>query len=96
MTVTSPTALVVRPASDVDAPDLRRLAALDSARPLTGEILLAFAGGDLRAALALETGRTIADPFYPSAHLVEVLRTAAAPGRGVRRRVVGLRRPALA
>jgi hypothetical protein len=98
MIALSPSPLVVRPASSVDAPDLRRLAALDSAKPLTGEILLAYAGGDLRAALSLQTGRTIADPFYPSANLVDVLRTAAGTpsGGGARRRALGVRRPALA
>ena len=68
--------LVLRPATSVDTADLERLAALDSARPLEGEVLLAYAGGDVRAALSLESGRVVADPFYPSAELVELLRAA--------------------
>ena len=84
--MTSP--LVLRPATSADSDDLERLAALDSARPLDGEVLLAAAGGEVRAALSLETGRVVADPFWPSGELVELLRAAAGerPRRLVRRR----------
>ena len=58
---------VIRLATEHDADDLRRLAALDSARPLTGRILLGEIEGVLAAARSLETGRTIADPFLPTA-----------------------------
>ena len=74
--------LVLRPATAVDTPELERLAALDSAAPLTGEVLLAYAGGQVRAAVSLQTGRAVADPFYPSAELVQLLRAAT----GTRRR----------
>jgi hypothetical protein len=77
--------LVLRPATSVDSPDLERLAALDSARPLEGQVLLAYADGDVRAAVSLDSGRAVADPFWPSAELVELLRAAA--GEGPRRRV---------
>ena len=73
------TPVLVRPARTVDAADLRRLATLDSARPLTGDVLLAVSGGDVAAAMSLDTGAVIADPFQPTAHLVELLRTAARP-----------------
>jgi hypothetical protein len=91
--MTSP--LVLRPATSADTADLERLAALDSARPLTGEVLVAAAGGELRAALSLQTGRAVADPFWPSAELVDLLRAAAGerPRRLTLRRVA---RPALA
>ena len=78
--------LVLRPATSVDSADLERLAALDSARPLDGEILLAYAGGEVRAALSLGSGRVVADPFWPSADLVELLRAAA--GERPRRRAL--------
>lgn len=93
--------LVLRPATAHDADALERLAALDSARPLTGDVMLVYAGGDVRAAVSLETGRAIADPFYPSAELVELLH-AAAGGRTARRSrrprrlAARIRRPALA
>jgi hypothetical protein len=94
--MTSP--LVLRPATSSDTAALERLAALDSARPLTGEVMLALAGGDVRAALSLQTGRAVADPFYPSAELVELLRSAAgrAPSRRSRRSAARAPRPALA
>jgi hypothetical protein len=92
--MTSP--LVRRPATAVDSDALERLAALDSSRPLTGEVMLAYAGGEVRAALSLQTGRAVADPFYPSAELVELLRAAAGDGRPRRRRALRAARPALA
>ena len=72
--------LVLRPATSADTADLERLAALDSARPLTGEVLLADVDGGVRAALSLESGRAVADPFYPSLELVPLLRAAAGEG----------------
>jgi len=87
--------LVLRPASSLDTADLERLAALDSSRPLEGDVLLAFAGGEVRAALSLDSGRVIADPFYPSADLVELLRAAAGTD-GARRRPARRRRTRLA
>jgi hypothetical protein len=73
--MTSP--LVLRPATSADTDDLERLAALDSARPLDGDVLLAFAGGEVRAALSLDSGRAVADPFWPSGDLVDLLRAAS-------------------
>jgi hypothetical protein len=73
------TPVLVRPARDVDAADLAILAALDSAAPLTGETLIAVSGGEVAAAMSLDTGAVIANPFVPTAHLVELLRTAARP-----------------
>ena len=80
--------LVLRPATSVDSSDLERLAALDSARPLDGDVLLAHAGGEVRAALSLDSGRVVADPFWHSAELVDLLRAAAGerPRRLMRRR----------
>jgi hypothetical protein len=93
--MTSP--LVLRPATSVDSSALERLAALDSAQPLTGEVMLAYAAGDVRAALSLETGRAVADPFYPSGELVQLLRAAVGERRSrTRRRALRVRRPALA
>jgi hypothetical protein len=73
------TPVLVRPARDVDAADLAILAALDSAAPLTGETLIAVSGGEVAAAMSIDTGAVIANPFVPTAHLVELLRTAARP-----------------
>ena len=90
--------LVLRPATSADAADLERLAALDSARPLAGDVMLAHADGEVRAAFSLETGRSVADPFYPSLELLPLLRAAAGGTRSRRswRRASRAARPALA
>ena len=80
------TPVVVRPARSVDTDALRVLAALDSARPLTGDVLIAVSGGDVAAAISLDTGAVIANPFEPTAHLVDLLRTAARPAPARERR----------
>ena len=69
----------VRPAHPDDERGLTRLAQLDSARVPPAPLLLAFEGGELRAALSLTTGTAIADPFAPTVWLVELLRARAAP-----------------
>ena len=73
----------IRRAGPHDAPALCRLAALDSAAPLGGEVLMAIADGEPRAALSLADGRVVADPFRPTAALVELL---AMRGRQLRDR----------
>ena len=90
--------LILRPATSADAADLERLAALDSARPLAGDVMLAHADGEVRAAVSLESGRSVADPFYPSLQLVPLLRAAAgdSPRRRTWRRAARAARPALA
>lgn len=58
----------------------RKLAYLDSQRPLTGPALLGEIDGRPAAAISLEDGRVVADPFQHTAHLVAQLRMRA---RGV-------------
>jgi hypothetical protein len=78
--------VVIRVATAVDVDDLRRLAALDSARALLGTVLVAESDGRIHAALSVDEGRAIADPFEPSAPLVELLETRASLLRTERRR----------
>jgi hypothetical protein len=52
-----------------------------TARPLPGPALVAEENGAIVAALCLATGRTVADPFVPSSHLVELLRRHVALGQ---------------
>jgi hypothetical protein len=40
--------------------------------------MVAEVGGTIRAALALDSGRVIADPFHRTAELIDVLRLRAA------------------
>jgi hypothetical protein len=71
------TALTIRTASAADAFALKRLATIDSAAPPTGDVLLAEMGDELWAAVSVDTGAAIADPFRPSGDLVDLLRFRA-------------------
>jgi hypothetical protein len=78
---------------------IERLAQLDSARCPTGAVLVAAVDGELRAALPLDGGRAIADPFHPTAALVSLLevrlaQTNARPRRGRLARAAARRQPA--
>jgi hypothetical protein len=75
--MTAPDSLTIRPANDHDVPALAELAALDSARALAGDVLLAEQDGDVRAAVSLHDGRAIADPFHRTAELVDLLHVRA-------------------
>jgi hypothetical protein len=65
--------LTIRLAGPDDGGVLRRLAELDSARPLRGRVLLAERDGAPLAAVSLETGAATADPFQPSADALRLL-----------------------
>ena len=66
--------ITIRQATSADAFALRRLAALDDRPVLHGEVLVAEQAGELRAAISLADGRTVANPFAATAALVEMLR----------------------
>ena len=70
--------LTLRVAQPDDVPVVSRLAQLDSSRPPTGRVLLAVVGSEPVAALGVDTGSVVADPFRPTAGVVAVLRQAAA------------------
>lgn len=58
---------------------LRRLAAFDSQRPLTGRVLVAEVSGEIWAAVSIDgDGRAIADPFRHTAALISLLEQHAA------------------
>jgi hypothetical protein len=74
----SPTApsgerLVLRRAAAEDELALARLARLDSAPRPAGEMLVAEVEGKILAAVPFGGGRAIADPFQPTADLVDLL-----------------------
>ena len=69
--------ILIRASTAHDAAALHELAAIDSARPLVGRVLVAEVNGVIHAALPLDGGGPIADPFRDSGHLVELLRTHA-------------------
>ena len=60
-----------------DAPDLLRLAQLDSARSLRDPVLVGEVSGRIIAALSLADGQVIADPFVLSLGLIELLQARA-------------------
>ena len=81
-----------------DAAALRRLAELDDAPELAGEILVAMIDGEAVAALSLDDGRVVANPFVLTSDAVELLRGSATglTGRRRRRRWRSALRPRLA
>jgi hypothetical protein len=92
-TSTEPT-VVLRLTRPEDATTLARLAALDSAPPLREPALLAVVDGRARAALSLADRRVVADPFAPTADVVDLLRKRASsvePRPQRRRRLLALR-----
>jgi hypothetical protein len=90
--------LTIRAATPEDSESVRRLAALDSATPPAGRVLLAEADGHPVAAVSIETGSAVADPFQYSADAVRLLRLRryqllrqggdVAPARSLLRRLV--------
>lgn len=93
--MTTTDSLTIRRARAHDALELLELAELDSAAPLAGQVLLAEVDGEPWAAIELDTGRAVADPFRPTAAIVDLLRLRAgrlsaparpAVGRSVLRR----------
>jgi hypothetical protein len=69
--------VTLRFASPADQSQLARLAELDSATPPAQPVLLAEVNGQLRAALALTDRTLVADPFHPTADLIDLLRARA-------------------
>lgn len=85
-------AVTIRLAAEHERADLARVAERDS-RPLPpAPRLVAERDGTVLAILSLETGEVVADPFRPTADLVELLRCRTAsesldrPAGGGRRR----------
>jgi hypothetical protein len=74
----SVTDLTIRTSQPGDNPALRRLAVLDSCpRVEPGPYLIAEHDGTAVAALPLAGGRTVADPFKPTADIVALLEVRA-------------------
>ena len=85
--------IAIRFAEPTDLGRIDTLAALDSTRPLDGDILVAEVGDEAIAAIDLHNGRAVANPMRPTAEAVrllqlrrEQLRADAAARRRRRRR----------
>jgi hypothetical protein len=95
------TAVLIRAMRPGDASAIERLVERDSKTLPVDELLVAEVEGELRAAVALRSGETIADPFHPTAETVRLLELhrrqlrQRAPQRKVRGRF-GRLAPALA
>jgi hypothetical protein len=70
-------AITITHSTPADGQEITRLALLDGRRAPAGPALLAYVDGELRAAVGLVDGQAIADPFHPTAELVEILRFQA-------------------
>ena len=73
-------ALTIRPADLADLAGLDRLAALDSASPPTGDVLVAEVGGELWAASRSRPARRSQTPSAPAATWSSCCGTRAASG----------------
>jgi len=86
--------IIIRSPRIEEAFAVRRLAYLDSRRPLQGEVLVAFVDDEPLAAISLADGAVVADPFRRTADVVELLRLRAQlndGGTSSLRRAGGLR-----
>jgi hypothetical protein len=85
--------LVLRRSASWDAAALTRLAQLDGAPSPAGPMLVAELTGEIVAAVPFDGGRAIADPFRPTAAIVELLhaRTRLLAGAAPARRFPRLR-----
>jgi alpha-beta hydrolase superfamily lysophospholipase len=89
--------LRIRAAVEADMRAVVRLARLDSSRPPVGTILVGEDAGEIVAALSVEDGAVVADPFRATAPVVTMLRLRAEQlsegrDRGRPRRRFSLRR----
>jgi hypothetical protein len=69
--------VIIRTATAADHEALAALAILDEAAPPAGDALVAEVDGSPRAVLPLAGGRPFADPFLPTADLVQLLEMRA-------------------
>jgi hypothetical protein len=69
--------ITIRHSSAADELALRELAELDGRPAPSGPVLLAEIDGRLAAAVAVENGAAVADPFQRTASLVELLQAQA-------------------
>ena len=94
---------IIRLATEADAATVRHLAVLDSAKPLTGRVLIGELDGAPAAALSLKTNVAIADPFQRTEELRVYMRMRGSAIEAVEREpslrermLDAVRRPALA
>jgi hypothetical protein len=90
MTIATDAPVELRLAGPTEASSVRRLAELDSAPELTGDVVIALVDGDAVAGLSLLDQRVVANPFVPTCDAVALLRLRAKHlGAPTRRRTRG-------
>src|SRR5688500_19016201 len=77
--------ITIRTARPEDRAELARVAARDTHELPEGKLLVAKVGSNVRAAISLDDGTIIADPFHRTAELVAMLKIRAAAVPGARR-----------
>ena len=75
----------IRVEHDYLAPDLRRLAELDSSSAIATPALVSHVDGEAVAALSLVDGRAVADPFRHTAAILAILKLQAGGMRAAER-----------
>src|SRR4051794_19962163 len=76
-TMKTPENVTIRRTGDADGASLVRLASLDSKHVSPGTFLIAEVDGTGWAAVQIESGEVLADPFRHTADLVEMLQLRA-------------------
>ena len=79
------TEITIRAARAEDMGELARVAARDTHDLPDGRLLVAKVGSDVRAAISLDDGTIIADPFHRTVELVAMLKIRASAVRSTRR-----------
>ena len=74
--------IAIRRAQSADIGRVDVVAALDSARPLDGDVLIAEVGDEVVAAIDLHNGRAVANPWKPTAEAVRLLQLRREQLRG--------------
>jgi hypothetical protein len=78
--------VVIREAQAADEAALMRLAELDSASIPSGRVVIVKADGQIRAAMGVEDGALVADPFAATSGLEDLLRLRTSQLRGAAHR----------
>lgn len=92
--------ITIRHAADRDRAGLLELSELDGRPAPIGEVLLAEVGGKLWAAMGVDDGAAVSDPFKPASEVVWLLHVRAEQERAMRApgshggRLMAWRRPA--
>jgi hypothetical protein len=73
--------ITIRRSTGTDTKAIGRLAQLDSRPAPRGDALLAFVDDELLAAMPLDGGDAVADPFHRTAEVVDLLKLRAGQAR---------------